>query len=291
MSKPLILGARSFIGQAVVASLGEVFASSRDGDLACDVRIRQQVQELIRSLRPTAIINCTGVMDGVDPRPFYETHVDGTLNLLEAQREYVPTSSLILLGTAAEYGPAPPPTPEDHPPQPQSFYGASKLAQTHLAQMAISQWRLPVFILRLFNVIGPGLPAHYFLGALARRFLQQPRGTVFPLSNPEATRDFVDVRDVAQAVALLVRGCGMPGITNVCTGQETSLRMAGSHLAQLAGQQLVDSPTEGVARVQVSRSAGDPRRLCSWGWQPRYTWQESIRDLWEALCRTERVKS
>jgi len=288
LSKPLVLGANSFIGRHVVARLGEVFVSARSGALACDVRSRSQVYELVELLRPTSIVNCTGVVDSENPSLFYDTHVAGTLHLIEAQRSFVSNSPLILLGTAAEYGPAPPLTAEDYPAQPQTFYGASKLAQTQLAMIAKSQWQLPIFVLRLFNVIGPGLPKHYFLGALGRRFLQEPRGTVFPVSNYEVTRDFVDVRDVVEAIYLVLQGAGSAGIVNVCTGVETSLGTAGSHLAQLAGQKIIPTVAEGEGsfRVQVSRSAGDPQRLRSWGWQPRYTWQQSICDLWESLCST-----
>jgi GDP-4-dehydro-6-deoxy-D-mannose reductase len=284
VSKPLVLGAGSFVGRAIVSALGEVDASTRTGRLACDVRNAQQVEELVRVLRPSSLINCTGVMDGADPRPFYETHLLGTLNLLQAQRQHIPDSPLILLGTAAEYGPAPPPTSEEYPPQPQSFYGASKLAQTQLALVAQSQWNLPIYVLRLFNVIGPGLPAHYFLGSLARRFRGQPPGTIFPLHQPETTRDFVDVRDVAQVVALILQGKGTPGVTNVCSGVETTLGEAGGYLAQLAGQIVEFGQQTSAARVNVSRSGGDPARLRSWGWQPSFTWQQSVRDLWESLC-------
>jgi nucleoside-diphosphate-sugar epimerase len=284
LSKPLVLGANSFIGRHVVTRLGEVFVSTRSGALACDVRSRTQVNELVKQLRPSGIVNCTGVVDSENPAVFYDTHVSGTLHLLEAQRSYVPHAPIILLGTAAEYGPAPPLTSEDYPAQPQTFYGASKLAQTQLAMIAKSQWRVPVFVLRLFNVIGPGLPDHYFLGALGRRFLQAPPGTIIPVMNSEATRDFVDVRDVVEAINMVLQGVGTSGVVNVCTGLETSLGTAGSYLAQLAGQKIVSATSEDSFRVQVSRSAGNPQRLRSWGWRPRYTWQQSIRDFWDSLC-------
>src|SRR5437899_1722957 len=68
-------------------------------------------------------------------------------------------------------------------------------------------WKLRVFTVRPFNVIGPGLPDHYFAAALARRLFQMRscgEPGPFPVMNLDATRDFVDVRDVADALAGLL---------------------------------------------------------------------------------------
>jgi nucleoside-diphosphate-sugar epimerase len=286
VTKPLVLGATSFIGRAVIGRLGDCFALSRTSTPGLDLRNASEVTARLAEMRPTSVIHCIGITSGNDAKLHYETHVLGTLHLLQAVKDIVPQSRVVLLGTAAEYGPAPPPTPEEYPACPETFYGASKLAQTHLGQIANLQWGLHLSTLRLFNVIGPGLPAHYFLGALARRFSQDPRPSTQTIAHPQHTRDFVDVRDVADAIHHVVHSPDVPpGVYNVATGIETSLGEAAHFLAGLAGGKMAFAQGQGSYRVQVSRSAGDASRLRSLGWQPRYNWQQSLTDLWESINR------
>ncbi len=93
--------------------------------------------------------------------------------------------------------------------QPATPFGQSKLAQTHLAQAAAAASGQKIVIVRPFNVIGPGLPDFYFAASLARRLRllrseNAPIGTAFEIFNPDSTRDFIDVRDVATAVTALL---------------------------------------------------------------------------------------
>src|SRR5207302_3171258 len=117
---------------------------------------------------------------------------------------------------------------------PVSMFGATKLSQTNLAMAAAAAWELRVTTLRPFNLLGPGLPAHYFAGAFARRLLEErarrPSDEVgvaeVTVSNANATRDFVDVRDAAAAIIAAAEhppAAGRGVIYNVATGTETSI--------------------------------------------------------------------
>src|SRR5262245_2656370 len=154
-----------------MAALGPAaVGSSRGGPVLCDITDAAALERLIAEMRPAAVVNCAGVTDGTDPAPYYAVHVGGTLNVLMAVRRHVPASPVVLLGSAAEYGPVDRvPVREDHPPAPATIYGASKLAQTQLGIIAGSSWGLNVKTARPFNVIGAGLPKQYFLAALAGR--------------------------------------------------------------------------------------------------------------------------
>jgi GDP-4-dehydro-6-deoxy-D-mannose reductase len=171
------------------------------------------------------------------------------------------------------------------------LFGASKLAQTQLAQAAAMQWKLRLITARPFNIIGPGLPDHYFAAALARRLLQRRAegGSLeFRVANLNATRDFVDVRDVAAALVELLTRCA-PGssemeIYNIATGVEIPLHVLAARLGGLAGGFVpVDGDGES-SRGGISRSCGDATRLRqATGWAPRRTWEQSLEDLWRSL--------
>jgi GDP-4-dehydro-6-deoxy-D-mannose reductase len=225
------------------------------------------------------VINCAGATGRAGAAEAYALHVQGTLNLLEAVRRHVPEAAVVLLGSAAEYGEVDVlPTPENVPTRPTTFYGTSKLAQTHLAGVAAREWGLRVVVARLFNVIGPGLPERYFLAALAARL--RSKGDTFPVDSMEATRDFLDVRDAARAITALV-GIAKPGeleVVNVASGEEVSVGEAAAWLGQLAGGRV---PVSSGRAGGVRRSCGDSAKLRALtGWLPRVGWRDSVAEMW-----------
>ncbi|MGL4554172.1 MAG: NAD-dependent epimerase/dehydratase family protein [Gemmataceae bacterium] len=282
MTRVLVLAANSFVGRAVMAAIGPAaVGASRGGPVRCDVTDPAGVEALVADLRPGAVISCAGVTDGADPGPYYSVHVGGAVNVLEAVRRHVPASPVVLLGSAAEYGPVGAehlPVREDHAPAPATFYGASKLAQTHLGLAAVAAWGLRVRVARLFNVIGAGLPSRYFLGALACRLKALPPGSTFPVRDAAATRDLIDARDAAAALALLARPDVPSGVYNVATGAETAVGAAAGYLGELAGG-MTPVPADGPAGG--SRSAGDASRLRDLGWSPAFGWRDAVRACWD----------
>jgi GDP-4-dehydro-6-deoxy-D-mannose reductase len=231
----------------------------------------------------------------------YGLHVGGTLNVLSAVVRHAPAAPVVLLGSAAEYGPVPPealPVNEDYPAAPRSFFGASKLAQTHAAQAAAAEWNLGVVVVRPFNVIGPGLPPHYFAASLAERMMKAraagARGDV-PVVNADATRDFVDVRDVAHALlGLMTRAAPVAGeavLYNIASGREVPLRAVAQKLCALAGDFRAVDAGSGHSRSGISRSCGDASRLRdAIGWGPGIGWERSVEDLWRSMVGTGRSR-
>ena len=109
-------------------------------------------------------------------------------------------------------------------------------------------------------------------------------------SQRRCTRDFVDVRDVCDAVIRLVEVAqpGEAGIYNIASGVEVKIRALAEHLTYIAGgPQVVDrGVTE--SRSHVERCCGDAARLRSaTGWIPHITWQKSLVDMWSAVSLPE----
>lgn len=294
MACVLVIAGTSFVGRAVCAELASqgwrvVATARRDTVLErCDVTDAARVAAVIGRHRPDAIVQCAGVTDG-GPGELYAAHVGGSLNVLEAVRELVPAAPVVLIGSAAEYGPVPAdalPVSEAHPPRPATFYGSSKLAQTQLGQVAASAWGLRVRTARLFNVIGPGLPRQYFLAAVAERLRGLRPGDPFAVHNLGATRDFVDVRDAAAGIAALTGPDVPDGVYNVASGEETPLGEVAAYLGELAGGLVPVEAGAGEQRVQTTRSRGDAARLRALGWRPRHGWRESVADFWRTISTT-----
>jgi GDP-4-dehydro-6-deoxy-D-mannose reductase len=292
----LVIAGGSFIGRHLCRRL-------RDGGIAVratgcgeelgywDIGDPQRIRELLQRVEPDWVFQCAAATTpDASPEELSRVHVNGTLNVLRASAEIAPSAILVFLGSAAEYGAIDGnalPVNENHPMKPASLFGATKAAQTHLAFAAAAEWRLRVAVARPFNVLGPGLPEHYLAAALAKRLLSggetsEPLGVL----NAEATRDFVDVRDVAEALVGIVQrsapAAGEPVLFNIASGVETPVVAIARELCALHGHRPAVAVGATESRSKICRSCGDASRLRrATGWRPRVGWRESLHDLWE----------
>lgn len=305
MAKVVVFAGTSFIGQHLCEHLTHcghrVSATTRKPDAgsqlaACDITQRATVEAVLRDSRPDWIIQCAAATSSRNAGELYPVHVFGTLNVLEAAAEFVPGAAICVMGSAAEYGPVSPdhfPVDESCVCRPPTFFGASKLAQTQLAIAAAATHQQRISVVRPFNVIGPGLPDFYFAASLAARLTKMQTneassGSTFEVFNAQATRDFVDVRDVASAITLLLEKAtpesGTCDIFNIATETETPLLDIASYFGKLAGGFVPQPAGELDSRGGIIRSCGSAAKLASaTGWKPEIAWQQSVTDLWQSL--------
>jgi GDP-4-dehydro-6-deoxy-D-mannose reductase len=300
--RALVWAGQSFVGGRLARRLRdaghEVLVTTRrgadgPGQRRCDVTDAARVGRVVADFRPDWVFQCAAVTDpSAPPSLCYEVHVDGTLNVLNAVARHAPAATVVLFGSAAEYGAVPEdvlPVSETHAAQPRSFYGASKLAQTDLAAAAAAELDLSVLVVRPFNVLGPGLPPQYLAGALARRLRTEPSGgRAFEVDNGAATRDFVDVRDVAEAVLALAERAAPPRgerqVYNIASGVEVPVLAIARKLCTLAGRRPPLDRGVAHSRSGLRRSCGDASRLrARVGWAPHIGWERSLEDMWGGL--------
>lgn len=289
MKRALVTGGKGFLGSAAAAALAargyEVFAAGRsDADLsdAADAR------RLLAESRPRVVVHAAGATRALDWACGWDAHVGTTLNLLDAVQALGLSTRVVIAGSSAEYGAAAgkKPLSEDSPVSPLSAYGASKRCQT-LA--ALSYRDAPILVARVFNSCGPGAPEHLVPGAFARQLAEIGQGRrkpVLEVGNLAASRDFLDVRDIAAALAALADSRAPRGIYNVCSGRGTPIRSLLDRLIELSGlsvevRQVAGRRQNGDAPCIV----GDPSKLSrATGWKPRLTLDDSLSDTL-AWCR------
>lgn len=232
----------------------------------------------------------------VFPEKYWQGNVVTTLALLEAVRRSG-TPRLVFSSTAATYGePESVPITEDAPTRPTNPYGASKLAIDHAISSYAHAHGLAATSLRYFNVAGAyggagenrvvetHLIPLVLQVALGVRDHISVFGTDWPTKDGTAVRDYIHVKDLADAhvLALTKSEPGRHGIYNLGSGEGFTVREVISACERVTGLP--------IAAVDAPRRAGDPavliasssRAISELGWTPQHTdLDEIVSDAWE----------
>jgi GDP-4-dehydro-6-deoxy-D-mannose reductase len=206
------------------------------------------------------------------------------LNLLEAVRAEAPEAMVVAVSSGEVYGPpAALPVDEGALLRPQNPYAVSKAAGDLLGGFYADAHGLRIARPRAFNHAGPGQPPIYALASFARQVaagLESRAAAVRVVTgNPDARRDYTDVRDVVRAYRLLAAR-GEPGVYNVCSGVSRSARELIAGLSEVAGVPVeteVD-PTKLRAHEVMEIRGSHDRLHAATGWQPEIPLEQTLRD-------------
>jgi UDP-glucose 4-epimerase len=250
--------------------------------LVTDIR-SPDLGDVLRAEAPEAVIHLAAqaaVSRSVaDPRLDADINVLGSVNLLECCRQSGVRRFVYVSTGGAGYGDTDViPTPEDHPSQPISPYGVSKVA----AELYLACWQslhgLSGIVLRLANIYGPRQSPHGEAGVVAIFTDRLLRGQPCIINGDGLqTRDYVYVGDVAEAARLAVERSEATGPFNIGTGVETSVVTLFERLRAAAGGR--GEAQHAPARPgEQRRSLLDPSRARQLlGWSPRTTLDEGLR--------------
>lgn len=184
------------------------------------------VEAAFARFRPTHVIH--GAASYKDPGDWREdaaSNITGTLNLLAAARR-TGVARFVNFQTALCYGrPERVPIPIDHPCRPFTSYGISKTA----AEFYILLSNLPFVSLRLANILAPRLA----IGPIPSFYRRLKAGEKCFCTN--AIRDFLDIEDFFDILALVLEGGAPTGIFNVSTGEGHTIKQVYDHIARYLG--------------------------------------------------------
>lgn len=289
-----VTGGAGFIGSAVVrrglAAGHDVVSLVRASEqtlvadgvrrLVVDWGDAGAVRDALTEVAGSAIVHCAGAGSRSvgSPADLYEANVGITARLLDGVGAVCPQARVVLLSSAAVYGPeAVVPADELAPLDPRTHYGWSKALMEELARAYSAADSLHPVIARPFNVAGVGEPEGSVIHSILTQIVAAPaEGPVrIVLRETASVRDFVDVDDVAEALVLLAGGGSQDGVFNVCTGRGTNVRDLVHLASEVTGRRLEVDVLEPWAPGTVS--VGSPTLLAALGWKARRSLEDSLR--------------
>lgn len=160
-----------------------------------DVAAPSGLDDAVRGV--DVVYHLAGIRRSPDPKAFDRVNAQGTRHVCEALAATGRRSRLVLAGSLAATGPSSPGRPrvEDDPPNPQEWYGESKVRAEQIALSYLD--RLDVAVARPARILGPLDRENLAFAKLLRR------GVRLSILGPDRPLSLVDVGDVVRAMVLL----------------------------------------------------------------------------------------
>lgn len=168
------------------------------------------------------------------PASYIDTNIHGTLNVLEAARDFG-VSKILHTSTSEVYGTANyVPIDEEHPLKGQSPYSASKIGADQLALSYFRSFDTPVSIVRPFNTYGPRQSARAVIPTVISQVAAG--ATKLKMGDLSPTRDFNYVSDTASGFEAVLRSEQSNGeVINLGTGYEISVADTVKMICEIMG--------------------------------------------------------
>lgn len=171
----------------------------------------------------------------IDPKRDLEVNALGTFNLLELAKEHN-IKKFVHVSTGSVYGIAQKfPTNEDHPLNPTSYYGVSKLAGEKYVRAFSHLYGINTSILRYYHVYGSKQDASQFggvIGIFCQKALKNQDLTIF--GDGTQIRSFTSVKDVININKLIATKGESGEAYNCASGLKISINEIANSIINFA---------------------------------------------------------
>jgi UDP-glucose 4-epimerase len=218
----------------------------------------------------------------VDPAFDANTNILGTINLLQNSVKHGVNKFMFASTGGAVYGEQEYfPADENHPTNPVSPYGISKLSVEKYLYFYFNEHKLNYTILRYANIYGPRQNPFGEAGVVAIFSTKLLKGEQ-PIINGtgEQTRDYVFVKDVVKA-NILTLADEESDIYNVGTGIETNVNELYNILNDIVGNGQEEKHGPAAAGEQMRSVITSQKLFDKFNWKPSTTLIDGLKETSE----------
>jgi UDP-glucose 4-epimerase len=208
-----------------------------------------------------------------NPMKAFKVNVRGLENIIKLGVKNS-VKKIVFTSSAAVYGDVEEPVSEEAPPKPFSVYGHTKL----LGETLLENSGVPSVVFRIFNAYGRTGSGVGTYGVVDRFLKNLKEGKPLEIyGDGKNVRDFIHVRDVANAIALSVeKDVDGFNVFNLGTGRATTIYELANLVLKLSsqGRVVMHPPRQGDIKYSVADISKAAREL---GFKPTVTLEDYIK--------------
>jgi len=310
MKKVLITGISGFVGGHLVSFLDrgydfEIYGISRSKpawdfvpaaqDLIGSIHFHQldlldipKIKSLLEEIQPDYIIHLAAQSSVAEswktPVVSFMNNTNIFLNIIDTIRQNDNGTRILSIGSSEQYGivsASDLPLTEESPQCPANPYAVARVAQEQLAKIYAEGYGLDICCTRSFNHCGPGQSDRFVVSAIAKQIAKITHGLQEPvihIGNGSIVRDFVDIRDVVAAYALLLAKGKRGEVYNICSGTGRTIREIALTLAEDRRLKIEIVEDEAQIRpIDNPRIVGSNKKIRNdLGWKPAIPFRRSL---------------
>ena len=261
----------------------------------CDLEDGDSVDALFERERPEVVFHLAARVGGInanrcDPAGFLVSNLKMQINVFEASARYGVKRQLFLGSSCIYPRECPQPMQEQYlltgPLEPTNEgYALAKIVGLKMAQFYHKQHGLLTVCPMPCNIYGDNdsfdLETSHVLSALVRRFCDADATNAQSVTlwgTGSALREFIHVRDVAQALVFLIGQCDSPDIVNLGWGVDIAIRDLAELIAEKVGFQ-GEIIWDATKPDGMPRKCLDVTRMKQLGFAPQITLDQGLDQL------------
>ncbi len=315
--KILITGAAGFVGGHLIEALkdnckNEISAFvlnekeagrvnlPKENIYQVDITNASKVKDTVKEVRPDMVFHLAAQssvgLSWKHPALTYSVNITGTVNILEALKEFSPNARILLVGSAEQYGSVAideQPIKETQHLVGNNPYSVSKMAQEAAARLFLKDSNLQIIRVRAFNHIGAGQETKFVIPNWCSQAISMEKDLkkdpCLFVGNINVKRDFTDVRDIVRAYILLAENGKSGEIYNVGSGISHSLEDVLKLIKENSFRKDITWKVD-ESRLRpsdIEELCADVTKLKSTvDWEPVYTLEQSVKWIMEEMRKT-----
>jgi len=251
------------------------------GDVRDKYLVRSTISEVDLVVHAAAYISVEESFE--KPREYIDNNVGGTAVVAKTCLEL--SKPLIYISSAAVYGdPVELPIREEHPQNPLSPYGLSKLMGERVVEF-YGRIGLKHVVIRPFNIYGPGQSSPY-AGVITKFITMACRGEPLLIHGDGLqTRDFIHVDDFSRLVELVIEEKPYGQVFNAGSGVATRILDLAKLIIKLTNVNVEVKHTNPRPGDIRSSWADITKAKVILGYKPMVTLEDGIKSIIPDLCR------